>query len=317
VTRVLLVRLGQALLVVALVVSACFALIRLAPGDPFFSAVDEPGVPAEAAAAMREHFGYDRPLPVQYLRFVGSLARGDLGWSHTRNRPVREVIAAVLPNTLLLAGTALTLGLLLGVSIGAWQGWRYESRLARASDRALLAVSSVPEFVLGVLLAMLFALELRWLPVSGMSGEGVRGIGEVARHLVLPASSLAIVLAAVLARHQRAAMRAVRDAEFIRAARASGISERRILFRHALRNAIAPVLTVFGVMVGGIASGTVLIERIYDWPGLGRTLIEALGQRDYPLVVGTVIVTSSIVVLATLAADLAVAWANPRLRGRL
>lgn len=316
-TRVLLVRLGQALLVVALVVTACFALIRLAPGDPFFAALDEPGVPAEAAAAMRERFGYDRPVPVQYLRFVGGLARGDLGWSHSRGRPVRTVIAAVLPNTLLLAGTALTLGLLLGVGIGAWQGWRHESRLAHASDRALLAVSSVPEFVLGVLLAMLFALELRWLPVSGMSREGVRGVGEVLRHLVLPAGSLAIVLAAVLARHQRAAMRAVRDAEFIRAARATGISERRILFRHALRNAIAPVLTVFGVMVGGIASGTVLIERIYDWPGLGRTLVEAVGHRDYPLVVGTVIVTSSIVVLATLAADLAVAWANPRLRGRL
>src|SRR5690606_1357133 len=155
-------------------------------------------------------------------------------------RPVSDVITALLPNSLLLAGTGLILGTLLGITLGAWQGWRAESRVATLSDRALLAASSIPDFVLALLLAMLFALELRWLPVSGMYSEGVGGFVDLLRHLVLPAGTLALMVAAVLARHQRAAMRDVRDAEFIRAARASGIGERRVLFRHALRNAIAP-----------------------------------------------------------------------------
>jgi peptide/nickel transport system permease protein len=315
--RVLAARIGQAIAVTGIVVTLCFVLIRLAPGDPFFAALDQPGVPPEAAAAMRETFGYDKPVHEQYLRFVGALARGELGWSHSRGRPVGEVIAALLPNSLLLAGTGLVLGVLLGVAIGAWQGWRAESRLAWLSDRALLAVSSIPEFVLALALAMLFALELRWLPVSGMRSEGTGGALDLLRHLVLPAGTLALAVTAVLARHQRAAMRVVRDAEFIRAARASGIPERRVLVRHALRNAIAPVLTVLGVMLGALAGGTVLIERIFDWPGMGRAMLEAVAYRDYPLVVGAVIVTSLAVTLATLLADLAVAWADPRLRNRL
>lgn len=315
--RVLAARIGQAIAVIGLVVTLCFVLIRLAPGDPFFAALDQPGVPPEAVAAMRQTFGYDRPLPEQYLRFVGGLARGDLGWSHSRGRPVREVIAALLPNSLLLAGSGLVVGVLLGVGIGAWQGWRAESRLALLSDRAMLVLSSVPEFVLALAAAMLFALELRWLPVSGMHAEGAAGPFDLLRHLLLPAGTLALAVAAVLARHQRAAMRGVRDAEFIRAARASGIPEHRVFFRHALRNAISPVLTVLGVMLGALAGGTVLIERVFDWPGMGRALVEAVATRDYPLVVGAVLVTSVAVTLTTLLADLAVAWADPRLRNRL
>lgn len=316
-TRVLLTRFLQAASVVAVVVTLCFVLIRVAPGDPFFGALDEPGVPVEAAAAMREQFGYDQPIVTQFVRYVGGVVRGDFGWSHSRARPVSEVIGSLLPNTLLLAGTGLFFGLLLGVAIGAWQGWRAESLLARASDRALLVVSSVPEFVLALFFAMLFALHWKLLPVSGMRAEGVTAFGDVARHLVLPAGTIALAVAAIIARHQRAAMRSVRDAEFIRAARASGITEPRLVLRHALRNAIAPVLTVFGVLLGGVASGTVLIERIFDWPGMGRATLEAVGHRDYPLVAGAVLVTSLVVVVATLLADLAVAWADPRLRRTL
>lgn len=316
-TRVLLTRFLQAASVVAVVVTLCFVLIRVAPGDPFFGALDEPGVPVEAAAAMREKFGYDQPIVTQFVRYVGGVVRGDFGWSHSRARPVSEVIGSLLPNTLLLAGTGLFFGLLLGVAIGAWQGWRAESLLARASDRALLVVSSVPEFVLALFFAMLFALHWKLLPVSGMRAEGVTAFGDVARHLVLPAGTIALAVAAIIARHQRAAMRSVRDAEFIRAARASGITEPRLVLRHALRNAIAPVLTVFGVLLGGVASGTVLIERIFDWPGMGRATLEAVGHRDYPLVAGAVLVTSLVVVVATLLADLAVAWADPRLRRSL
>lgn len=315
--RVLTTRLLQAAIVVWLVVTASFVLIRLAPGDPFFTSLEQAGVAGEDASAMRQRFGYERPIGEQYLRYLGGLAQGDFGWSHSRARPVREVVAALLPNTLLLAGTGLSLGLVLGVLIGVWQGWHAESRWSKYSDRLMLALASVPEFILALLLSMVLALELRVLPVSGMHSEGVTGLVDLLQHLVLPAGTLCIGVTALLARHQRSATRHVRDAEFIRAARASGISERRIVWRHALRNSIAPVLTVLGSLLGAVASGTLLIERIFDWPGMGRALLEAVGQRDYPLVSGAVLVTSLVVVVATLISDLLVAWANPRLRRSL
>lgn len=320
-TRVVLIRLAQAALVVALVVTACFALIRLAPGDPFFAGLDLPDVPAETAALQRERFGYDRPLPEQYVRFVGRLLRGDLGFSHSRGRPVAEVLQAVLPNTLLLMGTALFFGVAAGIAAGAWMGWRAEAPLSRWGDRLLLGLVSVPEFVLGLLLALLFALTWRVLPVAGMRDEfapaGLAGLWDLLRHLLLPAGTLALVIGAVIARHLRASMRQVREAEFIRAARATGIPERHLLWRHALRSALTPVFTVMGVLLASLVSGAVLIERIFAWPGMGRAVVEAVLYRDYHLVVGAAIVTSIGVVLATLLADLAVWWADPRARRRL
>ena len=319
--RVLLLRCAQATLVVWLVVTLCFALIRVAPGDPFFAALDQPGVPPETAALMRERFGYDQPVAEQYVRFVAGLLRGDLGWSHSLSRPVTEVLRAVLPNTLLLVGTALFLGLGAGIAVGAWQGWHAESRASRWSDRALLALVSIPEFVLALLLALVFALSWRLFPLGGMRTEfgptGLGGLLDVLHHLALPAGTLALVVMAIIARHQRAAMREGRGAEFIRAARATGIPERRILLRHALRNALVPVLTVMGVMLASLASGAVLVERIFAWPGMGRAMVDAVLYRDYPLVAGGVLVTSVGVVLGTLIADLAVTWADPRLRQRL
>ena len=318
--RLLLRRTAQATLVVLLVVTTCFALIRLAPGDPFFSGLDATDVPPEAAALMRERFGYDRPLVEQYWRFVSGIARGDLGWSHSRGRPVVEVLGEVVPNTLLLLGTALLVGFVCGVTLGAWQGWR-DSPASRLTDRLALVVLSIPDFVLALLLALGPALAWGLFPMSGMRTEfgpgGVAGALDLLHHLALPAGTLALLIAATVARHQRAAMRDVREAEFIRAARATGIPERRILLRHALRNAITPVFTVMGVLLPTLVGGAVLVERVFSWPGMGRTIVDAVSFRDYPLVAGGVILTSVGVVVGTLLADLAVAWADPRLRQRL
>lgn len=318
--RILFRRAAQATVVVWLVVTTCFALIRLAPGDPFFAGLDASDVPPETAALMREQFGYDRPVTEQYVRFVAGLARGDLGWSHSRSRPVAEVLAEVLPNTLLLMGTALLVGFVAGVTLGAWQGWR-DGPLARFTDRVALVVLSIPDFVLALLLALGPALAWGLFPVGGMRTEfgpgGLAGVLDLLRHLALPAGTLALLIAAIVARHQRVAMLGVRDAEFIRAARATGIPERRILIRHALRNALTPVLTVMGVLLPTLVGGAVLVERVFAWPGMGRTIVDAVSFRDYPLVAGGVIVTSVGVVFGTLLADLAVAWADPRLRQRL
>ncbi len=319
--RVLLQRLGQAALVVALVVTLCFLLIRLAPGDPFFAALDMPDVPADASARMAERFGYDRPLPEQYVRYIGGLLQGDLGWSHSRARPVAEVLRLLLPNTLLLMGAALLVGMLGGIIVGALQGWHAESPLARWSDRVSLVLVSIPEFVLGLFLALTLALSWRLLPVGGMRTEfgpsGLAGLVDVLWHLVLPAGTLALGIAAVVARHQRAAVRALRRAAFIRAGRAAGLHERSLLWRYALRPALAPVLTVMGVLLATLVSGAVLVERIFAWPGMGRAVVEAVLYRDYPLVAGAVLVTSVGVVLATLLADIAVWWADPRAQDRL
>jgi ABC-type dipeptide/oligopeptide/nickel transport system permease component len=320
VLRFLLHRLLHAALVVLLVVSICFILIRTAPGDPFFTGLEAFDVPQESAQLMRERFGYDRPIPEQYLRFVGALVRGDLGWSHSRGRPVVDVLSATLPNTLLLMSAALGVGLLFGVGVGAWFGWR-GGRLGRAVDRLALATLSVPDFVVALLLALGPALAWRLFPIGGMRTEfgpgGIAGLVDVLHHLALPATALGLVIAAIVTRHQLASMRAVREAEFVRAARATGIPERRILWRHALRNSLVPVLTVMGVLLPSLVGGAVLVERVFAWPGMGRVLVDAVAFRDYPLVAGTVLVTSTGVVLATLLADAAVAWADPRMRSRL
>lgn len=318
-TRAIAARFGQAALVVALVVTTCFVVIRLAPGDPFAQQLMQEGVDPTLRERLRASFGYDRPMPEQYVRFVANAARGELGWSHARSRPVRDVLADVLPNSLLLMGTALLLGALLGVSLGAWQGWRPESALARFTDRVGLLVISVPEFVLALLLLLGPALAFGWFPVNGMRSlvppsDPFGASLDRLHHLVLPAVTLAVILAAILARHQRAAMVETRDALYVRAARARGIPERALLWRHAWRNALVPIITLLGLQLPALVSGAVLVERVFGWPGMGSLLVDAVIARDYHLVVGTVMVTATAVVLGTLLADLTLFWLDPRRR---
>lgn len=315
----LLSRTLQAALVVLLVVATCFTLIRLAPGDPFFRALDEATVPAEQRDLQRAHFGYDRPVPEQFARFVANVARGDLGWSHSRIQPVRSALAATLPHTLLLICTALALAFPLGVALGAWQGWNAERAAARLTDRVGIVLVAVPDFVLALLLLMGPALAWRLFPVSGMRTEfgpsGAQGIMDLAWHLVLPTIALATPLLFVVARLQRGAMLGVRDADFVRTARAKGAAEGRVLTRHALRNSLVPVLAYAGVHLSALVGGAVIVEQVFDWPGMGRLMVAAVQARDYPLVVGGVLVGAVATVVGTMLADFALLWADPRQRG--
>lgn len=317
--RALLSRLAQAALVVLLVVATSFALIRLAPGDPFYAALDQPTVTEAQRAAQRARFGYDRPIPEQLVRYVANAARGELGWSHSRGEPVRAALASAIPNTLLLVGTALLLAFGVGISAGAWQGWNRESWPARATGTLGLTILSVPDFVLGLLALMGPALAWRLFPIGGMRTEfapgGAAAIRDVLHHLALPAIALALPVAAVVARLQSAATAAVRDADFVRAARARGAGEGRLLVVHALRNALVPVLAYAGVQLSALLGGVVLIEHVFDWPGMGRLTLAAVQARDYPLVAGAVLVSSVGTVLGTMLADLALLWADPRQRG--
>ncbi len=317
--RLIAGRLLQSLVVVLLVVSTCFVVIRLAPGDPFAQQLQDEGTSEVVRERLTRAFGYDRSIPEQYLRFVANTARGEFGWSHQRGQPVIALLRRALPATMLLMATALLLGLIAGIALGAWQGWAPHSRVSTLSDRIGLLITSTPEFVLALLLLLGPALAWRWFPVNGAaslvppSGFWPQ-LADRLHHLALPAVALTLVITAVVARHQRAAMQGVADALFIRAGRARGLSEARLLWRHALRNAIAPVLTLSGVLLPSLVGGAVLVERIFGWPGMGSLLVDSVVARDYHVVVGVVMLSSSAVVLGSLAADLALLWADPRQR---
>lgn len=313
-------RIGDAAILVALVVTTCFVLIRLAPGDPFYPRLDDPAWTPERAATQRAAFGYDKPIPVQFLYYVGRTFTGDLGWSHSRNQPVAEALASALPATALLVGTALGIAFAIGIFVGAWQGWRRESLLARATDGVSLVLLSVPEFLIAVFALMGPALAWHWFPTSGMrtlyGPDGVLGLVDRLHHIALPALALGLPIAAVVARLQASAMRDVRDAEFVRAARSRGLVDGLVLRRHALRNALIPVLTYAGLQLSAALSGAVIVERLFSWPGMGRLVVDAVGARDYPLVAGGVLVAALCTVVGTMLADLALRWATPRLRAR-
>jgi len=315
-------RLGQAVMIVAIVTVITFVLIHLAPGDPFSAVLDNPNVSESVRATLRAQYGLDRPLPEQFLRYAGALARGELGWSFSYERPVREVLATALPNTLLLMGVALVGSFALGILVALIQ----VARRGSFTDHALSGISlfffSMPDFWLAILTLLAFTY---WLPIFPVGGavdpvmhEYLSWAGRVVdrlRHLALPALTLTILASATVARFQRAALLDVLPADYIRTARLKGLTERQILRRHALRNALLPIISLIGLSFPALLTGAFFIEKIFAWPGMGFAVVSAIGTRDYPLVVGGVIIGSIMVALGSLLADLLYAWADPRLRG--
>ncbi len=296
-----------------------FALVHGAPGDAG-SALGE-GVHPAVRAAVRAREGVDRPLVAQYVTWMGRLLRGDLGWSSWQQRPVAKVLADALPHTLLLVGTALGASLLLGVAVGRWQGARVGTRGDRAVGTALLVAYALPEFWVALVLLTVVAQWGQWLPAGGAEGElaaylpaGARLLDR-ARHLVLPACSLAVVAVAVVARLQRGAMREALAQPFVRNARALGLPDGRVR-RLAWRTALLPVITLGGLYLPALATGTVFVERIFAWPGVGRLLMGGIEARDPALVAGAVVLGSALTALGAAGADVARLLADPRLRGR-
>lgn len=304
------------------VVTLTFVLIHAAPGEPFAYVTDDARF---SSAAEREAFlrryGLDRPLPVQYVAYLGRLTRGDLGESLSLKRPVGTLISERLPRTLLLMGTAIVVGFALGVAAGAWQAGGAGSRGDRILSTTTVALGSLPDFWIAIALLLLFALKWRWFPVSGMVDSTVHDylsplgkLGDTARHLVLPALSLTLLVFAVVARHQRAAVLDTMPNDYIRTARAKGLPHSLVVYRHALRNALLPTLTLFGLTLPALVGGAVFVESIFAWPGLGMLAISSIATRDYQVVLGVSLMTSVLVVAAGIATDLAYAVADPRTR---
>jgi peptide/nickel transport system permease protein len=309
--------------IVAIVATITFALIHLAPGDPFSAVMDNPNVNEHVRTTLRAQYGLDRPLPEQFARYIGQLARGELGWSFSHDRPVREVLATALPNTLLLMAIALAGSFALGILIALVQ----VARRGSTTDHALSAVSlfffSMPDFWLAILALLAFTYWLPLFPVGGAvdpvmhdyMGLGSRILDRL-RHLALPALTLTVLAAPGVARYQRAALLDVLPADYIRTARLKGLTEREILRRHALRNALLPIISLLGLSFPALLTGAFFIEKIFAWPGMGLAVVNAIATRDYPLVVGGVILGSIMVTVGSLIADLLYAWADPRLRAR-
>jgi peptide/nickel transport system permease protein len=286
------------------VVTLVFFLVHLIPGDPVELMLGETASGADLTR-LRAALGLDRPLGEQYARFVGGLARGDLGRSFFYRKPVAAVIAGALPATALLAAAALAVALALALPIGILAAVRRDRFADRAAMIGSLLGVSMPNFWLGPLLIILFSFRLGWLPVSGREG---------AASLVLPALTLGTSLAAILARMTRASMLDVLGEDYLRTARAKGVREPVVIGRHALRNALLPVVTIVGLQFGALLSGAVITENVFAWPGVGTLLIQAISARDYPLVQGCVLVIALCYVAVNFLTDLLYALIDPRVR---
>jgi peptide/nickel transport system permease protein len=318
--KFLIRRLAAALLLLLLVLTITFFLVHVAPGDPV-SLFEDKNMTAEQHAYLLHLYGLDRPLPVQYLDWLRAVAlHGDWGISFSAQRPVAALLAEALPPTLLLASAALVvqygLGLLLGVAAARRPGTATDHLIRFFS----LLFYSQPVFWLGLMAVLLFSLAFPILPASHMRSVGAAEMGtaarlaDLARHMVLPVLVIGLHGAAQSTRFVRGSLLEVLSREYITAARAQGLSERRVVWVHGLRNALLPLIQVFSLSLSGLLSGSLLTEVVFAWPGVGRLNFDAILARDYPVVLATTALSAVLVVVGNLLADLLQGWADPRLR---
>lgn len=286
------------------VATITFALIHLVPGDPVVAMLGENAQPADIAG-MRHQLGLDRPLWRQYLTYLGGIARGDLGESLSMRQPVGRLIAERYPATLELAFAGLAVAIVIAFPLGIIAGVNPGGIAdAGAMSLAILGIS-VPHLCLGPLLMIIFSLRLRWLPLTGRGGFS---------HLILPAITLGTALATIIARMLRQSLAQVLAADYIRTARSKGLSRGAAIIRHGLRNALTPVITLLGLEAGGLLTGSIITEVIFSWPGLGRLMISAIGNRDYPLVEGCVLAFALSYVVVNTFTDVVYGAVDPRIR---
>jgi peptide/nickel transport system permease protein len=315
-------RLAQSAVIVVLVATFTFVLLQLAPGDPCTNLQEGRSVSGDVVERCRRQYGLDRPILEQYVLYLSNLARGTLGYSSAnRGIPVWDIIGPAIPRTMLLAAAALLINFTLGIAVGTYQAARANSRADRVLTVVTVVFFSMPVFWLGLVLILLVAEPITWIPASGTTTPVIyetlgffgRALDRL-RHLMLPALTLGMVSAAVTARFQRAAMLDTITADFIRTARAKGLRERTVLLHHALRNSLLPIITLFGLTMPVLLSGSVLVEQVFGWNGMGWITITGILQRDYHVVTAAAILAAFLVVIGNLVADLLYHVADPRTR---
>ncbi|HXT73552.1 MAG TPA: nickel ABC transporter permease [Candidatus Angelobacter sp.] len=303
-TRYISLRLVYSLPALWLIVTMVFLLAHIVPGDPVQQMLGE-GATASDLIQLRHALGLDQTIPVQYGRYLGGVVRGNLGESFRFQQPVLDVVLEHYPATLELAFAALIVCCAIGIPAGLLAA----QRRGRPTDHAVgfftLLGLSIPNFALGPLLILIFSVLIGWLPVSGRGGIS---------HLILPAITLGAALAAILTRMVRTSVLEQLGSDYVRTARAKGLTERAVLLRHAFRNALIPILTILGLQFGTLLAGTIVTETIFSWPGIGRLAVQAIEARDYPLLQGCILVIAVSYVLVNLLTDLVYAFADPRVR---
>ncbi len=291
-----------------------FFIMAMIPGDPALAILGAYATP-ENVAKLNADLGLDKPLVQRYFIWLGNMLTGDFGRSYSQNKPVIDEVMGRFGNTLILAGVSFVICSILGILAGVVSAARQYGLADKAITFTVLIGISIPSFFLGMILIILFALKLRWFPVSGMYliyGGG--GLADLANHLVLPATALAVVATGVIARLSRSAMLEVLRQDYIRTARAKGVGERRVIMGHALKAAMVSIIPVLGIQAGFVVSGAVYIEMVFDWPGIGQMLVTAISQRDVLLVQGGVVVVASCYVLFNIIVDVAQALLDPRIK---
>jgi peptide/nickel transport system permease protein len=314
-------RILQAVVTFAIAVVLMFVLMRLAPGDPIQRAQEDRMMSPQELARLRAIYHLDQPIHRQFAEYLKGIARADLGNSIEHGLPVTTLLAARMVPTVLLGGAAILLNFTVGLWLGARQAIRRGSREDRALTVLSLAGYATPSFWLGLVLAWLVGIKLGWLPVAGMTDPLlppdapwlVRAL-DIGAHLVLPALTLSIVTIAGTMRYQRTALLEVLRLPYIGTARAKGIPERAVVWRHGWRSALFPVITLFGLWLPLLVTGSVFVEMVFAWPGLGSLAAGAAASRDYPMVMGAALLAAGLVVMASLVTDLAYALLDPRIR---
>jgi len=311
-TKFFLRRLLSAIPVLFIVSLVSFLIMWLVPGD---ISTEIGGISATEAEldAIRERLGLNLPLWERAVNWYGNLLRGDLGYSYLLNRPVSEAVLERLPVTLSLAGLALTLATIMGMLLGIFAAMRHNTWLDQGAMSAALLGLSIPDFWLGVVLTIIFGVWLGWLPTGGYVpfSEDMLGWAE---SMILPAFTLAITQMGVIARMTRSAMLDVLGQDFIRTAKAKGLRRHTVVFRHALRNAMIPIVTVVGVITGVLLSGAVVIETVFSLPGAGRLIVGAIQRRDFPIIQGGLLITACVFVFVNILVDMLYVWFDPRVR---
>ena len=314
--------LAYALALIAAVLTINFVLIHAAPGDAAMVIAGEMGgADKETLEQIRRTYGLDKPVLQQYTTYMGKAIAGDLGQSYLYNQPVTGLILQRLGPTILLVLTALATAILAGTALGVWASRRPESVGSGVITVLALVGYAMPVFWTGILLVILFGKVIPIMPIAGMRdvrlyGDWTVTVPDVLHHLVLPAFTLAIVYLAQYSRLARASMLEVLGSDYIRTARAKGLAESVVVYKHALRNALMPVVTIAGLQFGALLSGAVLVETVFSWPGLGTLAFEAILGRDYPTLLGVLAFSATLVIVANQLTDLAYRWIDPRLRTR-
>lgn len=313
-TEFLVRRILQSVIVLFLISIVTFGLIHAAPGGPtqiFLS----PGLSPEAAEVQMRNLGLDKPIPVQYVKWLGGLVQGDLGYTFKNNLPVGDILWPTVKNTVILMAVAWLLSLIIAVPWGIYNSTVQYGFSDNFSSFVAYLGFAMPTFWFGILLQQYFSIKLDWFPLSDMYTMGKEGdIGDLFWHLVLPVSVLTLGFLASYVKYSRASMLEVLDQDYIRTARAKGMKENRVIFRHALRNALIPIITVLGLDLPILVAGAAITERVFNWPGMGRLFVDMALAREYSVLMAITIITSVIVVLGNLIADILYAIVDPRVQ---